>query len=75
MAQALSPTAFEQADTYRSGERVQSKMTHRIGTVIDWPVGQAYPPGHGPVHGTVMIRWDNNPITPTHAWRHQIHRI
>lgn len=75
MAETLSPTAFEQADTYRPGERIQSKRTHRIGTVIEWPVGQEYPPGHGAVHGAVMVRWDDMPHKPTHAWRHQIHRI
>ena len=75
MAKDLSPTAFEQADTYRPGERIQSKMTHRIGTVIEWPTGRDYPPGHGPVFGAVMICWDQNPTNPSFAWRHQIHRI
>jgi hypothetical protein len=77
----LNPTEFEYADTYAPGTRIASRLTRRKGTVLGWPDGRAYPPGHGSdspirgqVYGAIWVRWDDTGDCH-HAWRHQVHRI
>ena len=65
-------TEFLRADSYRPGERIVSKFTRRMGTVREWPQGQARPKGEDLVIGAVWVEWDDG--VRGHAWRHQINR-